>query len=88
MSEDDAATTTDADASAKEAPPAPEAHADAEPPLEAAAPIPWRAAALAGLRAWQARHCRDSAISRDTRALNVIHNAVAAIEAAIGAIRE
>ena len=47
-----------------------------------------KAAALAGLRDWKDTHCRDSAISRNTPALNTITNAVAAIEAAIATVTE
>lgn len=55
--------------------PAPEASVDAPNPI-------------ADIDAWFARHIPDSRYSRDTRAYNVIFNAVAAIKAALASVRE
>ncbi len=45
-------------------------------------------AVLADLRVWFGTWCRNSPISRDTRALNAITASVAAIEAAVRALKE
>jgi hypothetical protein len=49
---------------------------------------PTPAEAMADLMAWHARHCHNTAISRNTDALNCINAYIAAIRAVIVTVKE